>query len=112
MTFMRARSPGTLPTLSQSWFYFKSMSDELLRTYAAAQGKGVLFSCTVAETEVFYCPPGWLVADRGSGPFNVGLKMSILSKAHADVLSALYREMQSKNVHTKGSGPALKHAVA
>jgi hypothetical protein len=41
----------------------------------------------------------------------MGLKITVLHKSHLTVLEKLYRELQLKNAHTKGSGLTLKAAV-
>ena len=111
LSFMKSRTPGILPTLSQAWVYFRSISEELLCAFLESQGKGLVHTCTVGEGDVLFCPPGWVVADRGAGPFNTGIKLSIVEGSHFESLNKLYKELISKGMNLKGSGPILKAAL-
>ncbi len=111
ISFMKARAPGSMPVLAASWQYFRTMSDDLFKAYAAAQGKDNSFYGTVNVGDALFTPPGFIIADRGNGPNSVGVKRGLLAVGHLDMLQKIYSEIESKSQQTRGTGPLLKAAL-
>eukprot|EP00969_Alexandrium_andersonii_P101894 4497358-Alexandrium_andersonii.AAC.1 len=55
--------------------------------YLSGQGEETTFAVTMPESEVLFFPPAWLVCERAISEMNMGLRMSVLSDAHATVLT-------------------------
>ena len=111
ISFLKARAPGSPPVLAASWQCFRTMSDDLFKAYAAAQGRDNIFYGTVNVGDALFTPPGFIIADRGNGPNSVGVKKGLLAVGHIGMLQKIFSEIESKNQQTKGSGPLLKAAL-
>jgi hypothetical protein len=111
LAFMRSRSPGSHPTFTQVWQFWKSLSSDLLKAYAETHGKNLIWSSTIAPGDVAYLPPCFVAADRVMNDIVVGIKLSIVLKSHKDSLESVFLELEARKRADNPSAELVKTAV-
>ncbi len=111
LAFMVSRAPGTHPSFSDLWQFFKTMSKDVMQAYAAGQGKDKLFHCTVSAGDVLFTPPCFVLAERAMAGSCSGLKFTVICSAHGKELDKIYKELNKRNRHANPTGDLIKAAI-